>query len=272
MHHLPMPQPTRTKGKPTGSGMVLTDRDRSLIAAVADLGIATREQLARHLRFGSTTRANAVLLRLFRHGYLARRLQPSLRGTRRLTYFVGPQGHELLGSFPRDTSSTGRRRWPVASDLFVDHQLDVNDVRLAFEHFECSGYEFVRFRSERELSQMNLNIVPDGYIEYRFNDKAYALFLEVDRGTETRSRWSTKVNAYLSLAHQGIFSERFGRRFFRVVTTAPTLRRLKGLSAEIAKKTDRIFWLSVRDDLLRLGPFARLWYRPNGDGPKSLTE
>jgi hypothetical protein len=264
--------PPRTKAKPTGSGMVLTDRDRRLIEAVGTFGIVTREQIAKHLKFGSVTRANAVLLRLFRHGYLGRRLQPSLRGTRRLTYFVGPKGHELVGSSQDSKSTAERRRWPQASDLFLDHQLDVNDVRLALEHLEHSGYEFVRFLSERDLASMNLSLVPDGYCEYRLGGKSYAAFLEVDRGTESRSRWTTKVNAYLRLAYQNDFVEKFGRRFFRVFVTAPSARRLKGLAREISKRTDRIFWLTVHDDFLRDGPFGLIWYRPDGAGPKSLTE
>jgi hypothetical protein len=265
-------QSSRTKAKPTGSGMVLTDRDRRLIEAVADFGIVTREQVARHLKFGSVTRANAVLLRLSRHRYLGRRLQPSLRGTRRLTYFLGPRGLELMGLSPESTAANGRRRWPLVSDLFIDHQLDVNDARFAFEHLEHPGYEFVRFLSDRELAAMNLPLVPDGYCEYRLSDKSYAAFLEVDRGTESRSRWTAKVNAYLQLAHRGTFAEKFGRRFFRVLVTVPSARRRGGIAREISKRTDRIFWLTVHDDLLYYGPFAPIWHRPNGSGPQSLTD
>jgi hypothetical protein len=264
-------QSAKTKAKPTGSGMVLTERDRRLIEAVEAFGIVTREQIARHLRFGSVTRANSVLLRLFRHGYLGRRLQPSLRGTRRLTYFVGPKGHELIGISPKSVD-TGRRRWPGLSDLFVDHQLDLNDVRLTFEHLHHSGYEFVRFLSERELSLMSLPLVPDGYCEYRIDGKAYAAFLEVDRGTEPRSRWTAKVAAYLQLAYQGMFAEKFGRRFFRVLVTAPSARRVEGIAHEVSKRTDRIFWVGVHGDVLREGPLASVWHRPNGTGPTSLTE
>jgi hypothetical protein len=252
--------------------MVLTDRDSKLIHAVANLGIVTREQITRHLRFGSVTRANAVLLRLFRHEYLGRRQQPSLRGTRRLTYFIGPRGQELMGLSPESTAANGRRRWPLVSDLFVDHQLDVNDIRIAFESLQSPGYGFVRFLSERELAAMNLPLTPDGYCEYRLLEKSFALFLEVDRGTEPRSRWTTKINAYLQLAYQGTFAEKYGRRFFRVLVTVPSARRLKGIAHEISKRTERIFWLAVHDDFLQQGPFAPIWHRPNGSGPQSLTD
>jgi hypothetical protein len=263
-------QSARTKGKPNGNGMVLTDRDRRIIEAIAKFGIATREQISKHLKFGSVTRANAVLLRLFLHGYLDRRLQPSLRGTRRLTYVVGPHGDELLG--PSTESAMGRRRWSLLSDLFVDHQLDVNDVRLAFEHLEHQRYEFVRFLSERELAAMKLEFVPDGYCEYRLEGKSYSLFLEIDRGTESMGRWTSKVKAYLRLAHGGDFSGKFGRRFFRVLVSAPSGRRLKNLTREIARHTDRIFWLAVHAELLGHGPFGFICYRPDGAGPKSLIE
>lgn len=252
--------------------MVLTERDRRLVEAVANFGIVTREQVARHAKFGSVTRANSVLLRLFRHGYIGRRLQPSLRGTRRLTYFLGRRGHELMGLPPETAVASGRRRWPLVSDLFVDHQLDVNDVRLAFEHLAHPRYEFLRFLSERELAAMGLPLVPDGYCEYRISDKSFALFLEVDRGTESRSRWTAKADAYLQLAYHGMFAEKFGRRFFRVAVTAPTERRRKGIAHEIAKRTDKVFWLTAHDEFLREGPFAPIWHRPDRSGPKSLTD
>src|SRR5262245_55588803 len=42
-------QPTPTKAKTTGSGMMLTERDRRIIEAIHNFGIATREQIAAHL-------------------------------------------------------------------------------------------------------------------------------------------------------------------------------------------------------------------------------
>jgi hypothetical protein len=258
-----------TKVKTIGSGMMLTERDRRIVEAIAEFGIVTRDQIAKHLKFGSVTRANTVLLRLARNRYLSRRLQPTLRGTRRLTYFVGPVGDELLGLSSED--GPRRRRWAYLSDLFIEHQLAVNDLRLVFEHRVYPGYEFLRWMSERELAPMNLRVVPDAYCEYRLDGRSYAIFIEVDRGTESHSRWTQKVNAYLGLAFGGTFEERFGRRFFRVLVTTPSQRRLAGVAREIAKRTDQIFWLAEHDDLVGNGPFGVSWRRPAGSDLYSLT-
>jgi hypothetical protein len=250
--------------------MILTDRDRQIVAAVANFGILTREQIAMHLRFGSVTRANAVLLRLTRHQYLARRLQPSVRGTRRLTYVLGSVGAELLGYSQKGRDRNTRRRWVSASDLFVEHQLAVNDVRLLFQHLDVSGYEFTSWRTERQLALLNVGVVPDGYCEYRVVDRSYGVFVEVDNGTESQSRWRQKVTAYLALAFGGKFTERFHRQFFRVLVTAPSERRLTGIAREIARRTDQIFWLALQSDLLHQGPLAHIWRRPTDSGPYSL--
>jgi hypothetical protein len=255
------------KDKSIGKGMVLTERDRTLVAAVAEFGILTREQIVRHMRFGSVTRANAVLLRLARHRYLLRRPQPSLRGSRRLTYTVGPLGGELLGLSVRAIS---RRRWTYLSDLFVEHQLAVNDVRLMFQHLEYPTYEFIKWVAERQLATMGLQLVPDGYCEYRLDGRSYAAFVEVDNGTESRSRWTQKTKAYTELAFAGRFTERFNRQFFRVLVTAPSARRRNGIAQEVARHTDRIVWLATHEELLAGGPFGRVWRRPADPNAQSL--
>jgi hypothetical protein len=261
--------PPTNKDKPNGKGMMLTDRDRRLIAAVAEFGVLTREQIARHLSFGSVTRTNAILLRLTQHKYLERRLQPSLRGSRRLTYVLGPHGQELLdGARPVEHP----RRWLRATDLFLEHRLLVNDVRLTFEHARAEGYRLERWLVEQRLLELRLGPVPDGYAEYRIDEKLFACFLEADNGTESRTRWRQKVTAYLNLAYSGRFSKAFPLQYFRVLVVVPSRRRLDNIQHEIATQTDRIFWLATISDLQAQGPFASIWRRPGTTDVQSLTE
>lgn len=258
-----------TKDKPAGSGMVLTARDRQLITAVADFGVLTREQIARHLRFGSVTRVNAVLLRLSRHGYLERRPQPSLVGSRRLTYVLGRAGAELLGA---TNILPDRRRWQRASDLFLDHRLFVNDVRLTFAECDAAGYGMQRWLAENQLRDLHLGFIPDGYCEYRIGDKTFACFLEADNGTESRRRWQEKISAYTDLAFSGRFADRFARQFFRVLVITTSPRRADNIRRETANQTDRLFWFTSRSAFAERGPFAPIWSRPLPGAPQSLTD
>jgi hypothetical protein len=249
--------------------MMLTDRDCRLIAAVADFGILTRAQIASHLAFGSVTRVNAVLLRLVRHGYLTRRLQPTVFGTRRQTYIVGLRGLELLAG-SRVLQSNARRGWREVSDLFVEHRLLVNDVRLAFEHASMEGYHLRTWKGEAELKALNLGLIPDGYADYDLDGKSYAVFIEADNGTETLGRWRQKVANYLDLAYSGRYQSALGRQYFRVLVTVPSLGRLQSVLSQVARQTDRLFWLTTVRTLAECGPFAAIWYRPKVPDLQSL--
>jgi len=259
-----------TRGRPSGSGMALTERDRRIVGEVARLGILTREQVARHLRFGSVTRANAVLLRLHRHGYLRRRTQPTVLGSRRQAYVVGPAGQALLdGAF--DARTRDARAWGDRSDLFVEHELHVNDVRLAFEDLAAPAYRLLGWRTAADLKAMALGIVPDGFLEYESGGRAFAAFVEADLGTETRARWRGKVEAYCDLAFSGRFASAFGRTYFRVLVVTTTAARAASIAGEVARQTDRIFRLSTFAQLRESGPLAAIWRTPTAADALALN-
>ena len=102
--------------KRSGSGMVLTERDRRVIADVASFQVLTRAQLTLLGHFSSKTRGNATLARLVRHGFLSRRHQPSVAGTSRALYFAGPAAQVLLNT-SADTHRNSRRRLDVNVDI-----------------------------------------------------------------------------------------------------------------------------------------------------------
>jgi Replication-relaxation len=254
------PRPVKRNGR----GMLLTARDSDIVHTVAECGAVTREQLERHHRFGSTVRANATLLRLVRHSYLARRFQPTLVGTRRAIYVLAGRGRELVGEDPP--------RLRDASDLFLDHRLMVNDIRFSFVDCAVPEFRVLRWTNEGDLRRHQLPVISDGYVEYALDEGIFAAFIEADRGTEGRHRWQAKTQGYLELAFSGLYERRFGRRFFRVLVVAPTAERVAVLASEIRPLTDRIFWLTPLSDLLASGPFSPIWWRPNGDDRHSLTE
>lgn len=261
---------THTKDKPIGNAIVLTGRDRRVITDVADFGVLTRDHLQRLGHFGSKTRANAVLIRLVRHGYLSRRGLPSVAGTRRALYLIGPNAVDLLDR-PREASRSERRRLTVSSDLFLEHQLLVNDVRLAF-HRERPSYQCDRWLSDVALRAMHLGLVPDGYVEYTVDARRFAAFVELDRGTETLGRWQTKTRGYVQLATSGQFTTALGRRFFRVLVVTTSAPRLAHIRQVVAGQTDRIFWFTTLERIRTDGPLAKIWLRPVDPERHALTE
>ena len=250
--------------KRVGDGMVLTDRDVAIVRSVASCIALTGEQLRRHHRFGSVGRANATLLRLVRHGYLARRFQPTLAGTRRPVYLAGHRGMQLLGE--------GRRARKGASDLFLHHLLLVNDVRLAFHDERSPGYRFERWLSEAQLREMRFTPLPDGFVEYSVDGATYSAFIEVDRSTEGLRRFDEKVRSYLDLAFSGNYERLFRKRFFRTLVVTRDASRMDSLRASIGSRTDKIFWLAPAPELLEKGPMLAEWARPRSTRRHSLTE
>lgn len=247
--------------------MRLTDRDVAIVRAVARFGVLTRTQIARHLAFRSVTRVNAVLLRLASHGYLRRRVQPTLHGTRRLTYTLGRLGAELVD----DPSVRSHSDWQGRSDLFLDHELHVNDVRLAFEEQGLPDYRLIDWLTPSGLRAQALGVIPDGCVQYTLNNLTFVAFIEADLGTESRARWRSKVESYRRLALSGRHEQVFGLRFFRVLVVTTTERRLVNIAGEIARQTEQIFWLTTFDELLAKGPLGSVWRRPKDHSFQSLT-
>lgn len=246
--------------------MVLTDRDRQVIADVSQFRVLTREQLSRLGHFRSKTRANAVLLRLVKFGYLSRRYQPAIAGTQRALYYLGPNG----GTLARGTDALERRRIRAISDLFLAHQLLITDVHIGFRQAAACRVE--RWLTDEELRASDLGLVPDGHVEYVLAEKHFGAFLELDRGTETLGRFQAKVRAYVHLTTADRYRKAFGRTYFRVLVVAPSATRIEHLRQATAAITDRIFWFTTIERLTVEGPFAPIWLRPTGPERHSLTE
>lgn len=249
-----------------GRAMVLTHRDLRIVTDVNQFRILTREQLERLGHFQSKTRANAVLLRLVRFGYLSRRYLPAVAGTQRALYFLGPKGVALT----QGTNPSERRNIKAISDLFLAHQLLVTDVHIGFRRDASVRIE--RWMTDEDLRTSQLGIVPDGHIEYTHGDKRFGAFLELDRGTETLGRFQAKVRAYIHLTTTDGYRKAFGHTFFRVLVVAPSATRIEHLRTVTAAITDRIFWFTTVERLTVEGPLANIWLRPVGPERHSLTE
>lgn len=249
-----------------GRAMMLTHRDLRIVTDVSQFRILTRDQLERLGHFQSKTRANAVLLRMVRFGYLSRRYQPAVAGTQRALYFLGSKGVALTEA----SNPSERRNIKALSDLFLAHQLLITDVHIGFRREVSVGIE--RWMTDEDLRASQLGIVPDGHIEYTHGEKRFGAFLELDRGTETLGRFQGKVRAYIHLTTSDGYRKAFSRTFFRVLVVAPSATRIEHLRTITAAITDRIFWFTTIERLTVEGPLANIWLRPLGPERHSLTE
>jgi hypothetical protein len=242
----------------TGKPLALTERDRAVVSEVTRFGVMSRDQLMRLKFFSSKTRANDRLKRLVDEGYLASRRQPLPAGGPRCVYLAG----RLLTD-----ERVARKRFADVSALFIDHQLGLVDIRLAFEQHT----HLLRWLPEKDLAGLSLGLVPDAYLEFEVSALTYCAFVEYDRGTESLGRVERKVRAYLDLAHSGRFERLFTRRFFRVLLVTDSPGRLTSLSQAVARLTNRILRLVTREDLSHCGPLMPIWRRPGATVSESLT-
>lgn len=242
----------------SGKGLALTERDKRLLAEVRRFGVLTRDQTMRLRFFASKTRANERLKRLVDTGYLSARRQAVILGGPRLVYLPGRLLIDARGT---------RRRFGEASDVLLAHQLGLGDIRIALER----ATTVTQWRSEQELVDLALGVIPDAYLEYEVNTLTFCAFVEYDRGTETLSRLERKVKAYLDLAFSGRFTRTFSRRFFRLLLVTDTAGRLNTVSNAVARLTDRVVRLATLSELVTQGPLASIWRTPGTSTTQSLN-
>jgi hypothetical protein len=240
-----------------GERLIVTQRDRAVLADVSRFGVITREQLMRLNHFASKTRANERLKRLASAGYLATRSQPLLAGGPALVYGPGPA---------LETSRMRRRRLTEASGLLVTHQLGLVDIQIAFDQHT----RVERWLTADDLAVHALGLIPDAYLEYGVGARTYAAFVEYDRGTETLGRLEGKVRAYLDLACSGRVERAFRHRYFRALFITDTPGRLATLVETAGRLTDKVVRLTTRPHLTAHGPLASIWRRPGAERSESL--
>jgi hypothetical protein len=248
----------------TGNKLLLQKRDLTLLAETGIMRLIDRDLAKVIGRFGCTRRVNARLLKLTRAGLLNRFFVGTIGAGRKAIYTLSRKGSALVASPHRMVSR--RFGQTVVGDLFVDHQMHINQVYAAAKFGTLT--EAVSFLSWRDFAKpfsASAQLVPDAYFELRTPAGIHACFLEVDMGTETRAVWERKVRAYLHVALSGEFRRVFAHPQFKVLVLANSERRLANIRGVIAKQTDKIFYLATFE-VINLGNlWSPLWLRPRGE-------
>lgn len=251
-------------------GIILQDRDRKFLAQVAKFRWVDREQAKKIAGFTSTTRANTRLLALSRAGLLNRFFTGTIGSGRKAVYALSSKGAALVGLEP--PSRRHKHNDTLATDLFVEHQLQLNAIvltALAVSNVATA----IRVEHWQYFSQAiskDANLIPDGLLVARVPDGCRAMFLEADLGTETHRVWQKKAESYLQFARSGEFERRFRFTQFRVLVAARSAIRINNIRQTISKLTDKIFWFSTFEQIHREGFWARIWLRPAGEQNHSL--
>ena len=246
-------------------GMVIQERDRRLFRELGVMRVVDREQAKIVAGFGSTTRANARLLALTRAGLLRRFFLGTSGGGKKALYALSAKSAQLVGVPERGPRR--RKDESLATDVFVQHQLIVNEIYCAMKHtaIPVDGVSFGRWLAFHQPLTPALRLIPDGYVELVTRGGTAAMFLEVDLGNESLTVWKEKVRSYLQFALSGHCERLFGSGRFRVLVLVNSLRTLLSIRQAVVASTDKIFWFATLESIQRDGFFASLWLRPRGE-------
>ena len=187
------------------------------------------------------------IVRLLERGYLTRFVFPG----RKHIYAIGKEAIPTLveqGIAPPETL-TARLRTSELKELFIKHAAMIADVHTALmlATAASSHIQLVAWKEGQELydsvtvqeknQRRKLPIRPDAFFALRDTDRlpekdTLSFFLEADRSTTTHARFMEKVTAYWNYLDQGLFTKRYNRRFFRVVTVTLTEERAANLAGD----------------------------------------
>jgi hypothetical protein len=250
--------------------MIVQPRDRQFLKELSLLRVVDREQAKIVAGFGSTTRANARLLKLT-HAGLVRRFFLGSGGGRKALYSLSERG-----SLVADAPARGPRRSQGAmlvADGFVEHQLAVNSIycSVKFGKIAVPNVTFHRWLAFHETISSDLRLIPDGYVELLGPTGIAAAFLEVDLGTESLAVWREKTRQYLQLALSETFQRIFGQDRFRVLVLVNSVRRLESIRKGVSAVTEKIFRFATLDNA-RTEFFGPIWTKPLSNQPESLFE
>ena len=264
--------------------LVLQPRDEVILIFMTEFRLLSREQLQKLLDFPCTTRINIRLKKLYDQGYLSRLALPTVTGAPKALYYLGPQGAALVAdNVGTDLLILERERKHLQDRkvLFLNHQLFLNDVRIAFT-LAINAYAQMtlkRWIKERDCLIEFLNpqgkliiLRPDGCLCLTFRSRLYSFFIEVDCSTMTNNRLKAKARAYLAYARSGRSEQDFGFRYFRVLIITKTEARLLNLKSTIEELSDRIFYFAVRYDVCQDHVLGRIWQHAGSQGYFPLLE
>jgi len=186
------------------------------------------------------------LKRLYDAGYLVHSEIPAKLADGRppLYYGLGEKGLVHLASYGVDVPERARPYQVRGySDPFISHLLAVNEFLIAGDLLcrQVPSLKLVRVLHQQDFERQpvlvrvggqTVKVKLDGYLDYEVHTASpyrKPVCLELDRGTERRQKWQSKVRGLLAFM-RGPYQETFGRRAITIgVVATPGRERLISL-------------------------------------------
>lgn len=191
----------------------LTDRDRSLVRAVARHRVLTTDQLTEAF-FPSHKRAWKRIAALHRRELLLRfrPFHDGWGGAAPFHYVLGRTGAWLIAAESGADPLKAARAWRADRAAAIAHQrnlahiVGVNGLWASLvgrARREPDSAHLLAWLTEAEVARWAGEVVrPDAMLEWREDDQAIEAFVEYDRGTETLRVLRDKVRAYERLEEE----------------------------------------------------------------------
>lgn len=270
---------------------VLTERDYDILENVALYGGLTSMDISTLLFPPAFHKGNIVphtncqerLKGLFKERFLERIEQASIRskGTRRNIHVLTTRGARVLAAHRacQVEDLAWRKMSKDSRDLFLEHRMWVNQVRVAITHallhssyqahiatwIDDAGLKHdhsgdkMSWRWPSGRVEENTVLVPDSYFHVHITHPVtddYHQFLETDRGTTTgmsssdeRRTWERRIRMYLEYRAQGFYHDRYHTNDMRVMTVTTSQKRLAHLKhiTERAGGKSRFYFTTLED-------------------------
>ncbi len=211
--------------EPVGDGEKLSERDLTILRDIGLVRLLTGRHVQRlHFRDGSpltqARRSRSVLQRLSDQGWLVRlerRIGGVHAGSSGLTYSLSAKGQRLVTRRGPAGGKRLRRPWEP-SIQFSDHVLAGSELYVRLREREADGAiagllfesEPAAWRYWTGLGSERLVVKPDASVSFQTADFDYALFVEVDRGTQSRAVIRNKGRIYAEFFGSGTEQDRIG--------------------------------------------------------------
>jgi len=233
----------------------LTERDERILEAVMQYRVLTSAQI-RRLFFDFThksSQCDARLKGLYHHGFLERHMQPTMKAgdNKPLLYSLAQRGVRYLQE--QIDAPIVPLRWQRlqsnGQQLYLDHLLHLNDVRIAF----TQACQLLNFRLEKWTLEQTIRravltkqtampsaskvavsaVIPDGVCTFTTGTTTETLFIELDRGTETIEKLQMKCQNYLAEYQRGLLTKHYNVNTLRVLVITTSMRRLQHICQKL---------------------------------------
>lgn len=223
---------SRHKRSDDAPNMRLMPRDVEILKMLATFRIMRQDQI-QHLFFTSRSTAQYRLSHLFQHGYVQRHFLPVYAGWSPTLYTLDKKGISLLR---REHGMSKVVVWDSENGHeFLSHTLAIHDFRVAVM-VACreSGYTLVRWMNDWELKssydrvkidEKPISLIPDSYFTIQTPYGNASFFLEMDMGSMTVGRFTTKIRAYIAYMKTGAYLQRYQTRSLRILSVTNSEKR-----------------------------------------------